>query len=104
MRLKEHPILDKKTKQQKVTISVDGRKISALLAEPVAAALIASGLKTLRVTKKFHSPRGIFCAVGKCTDCMMTVNNKKNVRICTEKVTPNMQIFTQIYEENKKSK
>ena len=32
--------------------------------------------------KKEHKPRGIFCAIGRCTDCVMVVDGKPNVRTC----------------------
>ena len=46
-------------------------------------------------TAKNHEPRGIFCGIGQCTDCVMTVNGKPNVRTCITPVEDGMVIETQ---------
>ncbi|MFH1777278.1 MAG: (2Fe-2S)-binding protein [Candidatus Omnitrophota bacterium] len=99
MRIKKHPILNALPNHRTVTIYFEGRKISAFAGEPVAAALVANGIKVLKITKKFHSPRGIFCAIGRCTDCMMKVDGKSNVRICLEKVCHDMRIEREKHEK-----
>lgn len=105
MRLKEHPILDKLPARKPVKITVNNKKITAYAGESLAAALVGAGIKTLKITKKFHMPRGIFCAIGRCPDCLMTVNGRKNVRICLEKVAPGMNIALDNYEaKDKKDK
>ena len=74
MRILEHPILGKLEKRNKVTIEFDGKPIEAYEDEPIAAALMAAGIHVLRYTPKYHEPRGVFCAIGQCTDCMMIVD------------------------------
>lgn len=54
----------------------------AIEAEPIAAALIASGRCAFRYTERFSEPRGIFCVIEGCTDCLMEVNSRPNVRCC----------------------
>jgi len=84
LRIYDHPILpplDKKT----VTIYYNGRPLEALEGEPVAAALMAAGIRSMRSTPRYHEPRGVFCAIGRCTDCMMIVDGVPNTRTC---VTP----------------
>lgn len=39
---------------------VDDKIIRALEGEPIAAALIASGIKTFKITNKKREPRGVF--------------------------------------------
>ena len=80
--------------RRKVTIRIDGRDIEAQEGEPIAAALIAAGVKVFRYTRK-NEPRGIFCAVGRCTDCIMTVDGQPNVRTCITPVRDGMIIYTQ---------
>ena len=46
----------------------------------IAAALIANGIWINRYTAHKNKPRGIYCAIGRCTDCIMTVDNVPNVR------------------------
>lgn len=94
-RIVEHPILEKLPERKRVLISVDGRTIEAFEGEPIVAALIAAGIHICRITKKRNEPRGLFCAIGRCTDCMMTVNGVPNVRTCITPVEENMKIETQ---------
>ncbi len=42
-----------------------------------------------------YEPRGLFCAIGRCTDCVMTVDGVPNVRTCVTLVEGGMSIETQ---------
>ncbi len=95
MRVIHHPILGNTAEHKQVTIRVDGVEIEACEGEPVAAALMAAGVKVFRMTRKRKEPRGIFCAVGRCTDCVMTVDGQSNVRTCITPVQDGMEIQTQ---------
>jgi len=95
MRVKHHPILGEDKRKEDVTIIVDGRKIRAIAGEPIAAALMAAGIRVFRKTPKKNQPRGVFCAIGRCTDCVMTVNGIPNVRTCVTPVEDGMVIETQ---------
>ena len=80
MRISEHPIIESYNKGRKVTFSFDGKELSGYEGESIAAALKAAGVMVHRYTAKQHKPRGIFCAIGRCTDCVMIVNGVPNVR------------------------
>ena len=95
MRIMEHPILGDLKKTKEITLVVDGKKINAFEGEMISAALVASGLFTFRYTSKKKEPRGIFCSIGRCTDCVMEVNGRPNVRTCVTPVEYNMVIKTQ---------
>lgn len=95
MRIEEHPILGTLEKKAVIKIEVDGRPIDAFEGEPIAAALMAAGISVFRYTRKKGEPRGIFCAIGQCTDCMMTVDGVPNVRTCIIPVKAGMKIKTQ---------
>ncbi len=95
-RIKDHPILDQPEWGERVTLYLDGEPIEAFEGEPVATALMAAGRRVLRYTSKHHEPRGIFCALGRCTDCMMTVDGHPNVRTCITPVRDGMIVETQI--------
>jgi len=94
-RIKEHPILGKLEEKKEVTIWVDGKALKAYEGEMIAAALVANGIKIFRYTKKRKEPRGIFCAIGRCTDCVMVVDGIPNVRTCITPVREGMKIETQ---------
>ena len=95
MRTKHHPILNDETRECNATIIVDGKKVPAIEGEPIAAALLAAGIRKFRETPKYHKPRGIFCAIGRCTDCVMIVDGIPNVRTCVTPVRNGMVIKTQ---------
>lgn len=99
MRVKTHPILDTGEERRKVTITVDGEEVEAYEGEPIAAALMAAGIKVFRKTKKRHHPRGPFCGIGLCTDCVMQVNGKPNVRTCVTPVEEGMTVQRQNHDE-----
>jgi len=96
LRIVDHPILGKLKERKKVFIEVDGRKIEAYEGEPIAAALLAAGVRVFRYTSKGKEPRGLFCAIGRCTDCVMIVDGIPNVRTCVTSVRDGMKIETQI--------
>jgi D-hydroxyproline dehydrogenase subunit gamma len=55
----------------------DGQPVSARVGESVAAALFASGTKTLRTSPREHLPRGMFCLMGSCQECLVLVNGHR---------------------------
>ena len=96
MRIVHHPILGNfRPPGKAVTIVYNGKKIAAYEGEMIATALMAAGVKTFRYTVKKREPRGIFCAIGRCTDCVMEVNGRLNVRTCMTLVEDGMKINTQ---------
>ena len=95
MRISEHPILDGYEKGREVSFTYDGKALKGYEGEPIAAALKANGVLIHRYTKKRHEPRGIFCAIGRCTDCVMNVDGKPNIRTCITPLKENMVIRTQ---------
>ena len=94
-RLKEHPILGTYEKGEKVKFYYDGKPLEGYKGEPIAAALMAAGVKVHRYTAKQHKPRGIYCAIGRCTDCVMVVNGEPNVRTCITPLEEGMDIKIQ---------
>jgi len=94
-RVLNHPILGPLPPVRRVKIRVDGREITALEGEPIAAAVAAAGIRVHRYTAARSEPRGIFCAIGQCTDCVMTVNGVPNVRTCITPVVEGMVVETQ---------
>lgn len=95
MRVEDHPILGKLEEKKEVTIFYNGQPIKALEGEPIASALMAAGIKSFRTTAKRKEPRGIFCAIGRCTDCMMVVDGIPNTRTCVTMVKDGMKVETQ---------
>ncbi len=96
MRVSHHPILGEETTETDVNITIDGAAYKAKRGEVIAAALLANGIRIHRYTTKQHRPRGLYCGIGQCTDCVMTVNGVPNVRTCITPVEEGMVIETQM--------
>jgi len=94
-RVKNHVVLGPLEERAKVKITVDGKEIEGYENEMIAATLMANGINVFRETKKKHEPRGIFCAIGRCTDCVMVVDGVPNVRTCVTPIKEGMVIETQ---------
>lgn len=94
-RVMDHPILGPAPEARIILIEVDGRPVKAVEGEPIAAALIAAGFSSFRNTPARHEPRGVFCAIGRCTDCVMTVDGIPNIRTCITPAKEGMRITTQ---------
>jgi predicted molibdopterin-dependent oxidoreductase YjgC len=96
LRVVDHPILGAAHRGKEVEITVDGKNIFAVDGEPIASALIAAGIMTFRKTRIRKEPRGYFCGIGLCTDCMMIVDGAPNIRTCITPAREGMKIETQI--------
>lgn len=94
-RVTSHIILGDLPESEMVTILVDGKPMQARKGEMILAALLAEGIIINRYTAKRHEPRGLFCGIGQCTDCMMTVNGVPNIRTCITPVEDGMTVETQ---------
>jgi sarcosine oxidase subunit alpha len=95
-RIYEHPILEF-DRGEEVTIYLDGQPMKAFESETVAAALYANGLREFSKSIKYRRPRGFFCAIGRCSSCMMEVDGVPNVRTCIVMAKDGMQIKRQKY-------
>src|SRR6202034_2564446 len=74
-----------------LTIHFDGRPIPALDGETIAAALSAAGIVAFRHTAS-GAPRGLYCGMGACFDCVVTVDRRIGQRACLTKVADGMQV------------
>jgi len=78
-----------------VPVYVDGKEVQAFEGETVLAVLWASGDHTLHTTARTREPRGFFCGIGVCFDCLVTIDGIVNLRACLEPVRVGMKIERQ---------
>jgi hypothetical protein len=76
-------------------IRFDGEAIPVEDGQTVAAALIASGRRSWRRTRRGRQARGVFCGIGVCFDCLATVNGVPNQRACLVEARPGDEVVTQ---------
>lgn len=65
-----------------VAFSVDAEPVRGLLGQTIAGAMLAAGTISWRTTASARRPRGLFCGIGVCFDCIATVNGERDVRLC----------------------
>ncbi|MQM27590.1 (2Fe-2S)-binding protein [Glycomyces albidus] len=63
-------------------VTWDGEEIEAREGQTVAAVLTARGVRSWRTTRVAGRPRGLFCGIGVCFDCLVKVNGVPDVRAC----------------------
>ena len=88
----EHPVLGTLPEAGTVTFDYNGEPVTAREGDTVAAALTALGIRVFRHTRKRGEPRGVFCGIGHCNDCVMTVNGVPRVRTCLTAVEEGMVV------------
>jgi predicted molibdopterin-dependent oxidoreductase YjgC len=79
---------------ERVTFTFDDVPMQAQPGQTVGAALLAGGVVSWRVTRSGGRPRGIFCGIGACFDCLVDVNDDRCLRACLVPVHPGDQVRT----------
>jgi len=59
-----------------------GSVVPAQPGQSVGAALVAAGILDWRTTRQGGRPRGLFCGIGVCFDCLITVDGMPDQRAC----------------------
>lgn len=65
-----------------ITLSIDGETVRGLAGQSIAGVLLAADRLTWRTTAVGRRGRGVFCGIGVCFDCLITVNGLRDVRAC----------------------
>lgn len=78
-----------------IDIVVDGAVIHARMGDTVAAAMLAAGMMCVRTTPVTGAPRGPFCMMGVCFDCLVTIDGRASQQACLVTVAPGMYVDTQ---------
>jgi hypothetical protein len=78
-----------------LTIYFDGAPLAARDGDSVAAALLSHGIHTIRDTPVTGAPRGPYCMMGACFDCLAVVDGQPGVQTCLAPVRDGMNIERQ---------
>ncbi|SFP06938.1 2Fe-2S iron-sulfur cluster binding domain-containing protein [Amycolatopsis arida] len=76
-------------------VKVDGRAVPARPGQTVAGLLLGLGRTSWRTTRHGGRPRGVFCGIGACFDCLVVVNGVPDVRACQRVVEDGDDVRTQ---------
>ena len=82
-------------RSKSVQFEFEGRKVLARPGQSIAAALWATQQTALRTTAKDAAPRGYFCGMGICFDCLVTVDGRPNCRACLVPAADGMVVTRQ---------
>ncbi len=78
-----------------VTIRFEGRSLKCRAGTTVAVALWEAGVRALSHSPKYGRPRGLHCARGHCTSCLMRIDGVPNVRACETPVRDGLRVERQ---------
>jgi hypothetical protein len=77
-------------------LSVDGRELLAHPGETLAAAMLAADARAFRKDRSGR-PRGLFCNMGVCSECLVNLlgdDGVRRIRACVTSARPGMTVET----------
>ena len=83
------------TRGKEIEIFINGQPVRAFEGETIGAALAAVGIREFRRTEQLQDPRGLYCCMGTCYGCLVTVNGQPSVKACVTPVQAGQQITLQ---------
>lgn len=77
------------------TFEFDGATVDFRPGQTLGAALVAAGRPSWRTTRVTGARRGLFCGIGICFDCLVTIDGEPNQRACLVLAEPGLRVTTQ---------
>jgi len=78
-----------------VRFRFEGREFQAPEGMNLAAALLANGEAVFRESLVSGAPRGPFCLMGACFECLVVIDGKPGRQACMAEVAENMEVHRQ---------
>jgi predicted molibdopterin-dependent oxidoreductase YjgC len=75
-------------------IEVDDQKVTAYEGESIATVLMAAGIRAFEHHATPHAPSRLFCGMGTCQQCLVTIDDLPNCQACQTFVRPGMKVKT----------
>jgi sarcosine oxidase subunit alpha len=75
-----------------ISFSFNNKKYKAKEGDTIAAALFANGIRSNRKTFGKNTPRGSFCFMGVCFECLVKINGVRAIQGCRTKLRDGMEI------------
>jgi predicted molibdopterin-dependent oxidoreductase YjgC len=79
----------------RIALFIDGRAVTVPADISVAAAMLATGMEACRTTPVRGAPRGPYCHMGVCFDCLVTIDGVPNRQACMVSVADGMRVESQ---------
>ncbi|MFI2666885.1 (2Fe-2S)-binding protein [Micromonospora carbonacea] len=77
-----------------VSVLLDREPTDVPAGVSIAAAVALAGRRALRTSRPSGELRAVFCGMGSCHECVVTVDGVRGVRACITPVAPGMRIDT----------
>lgn len=68
-------------------ITFEGRTLRGESGQTLAGVLVSHRILDWRTTSATAEPRGLFCGIGVCFDCVLVVDGERDVRACQRRAT-----------------
>jgi predicted molibdopterin-dependent oxidoreductase YjgC len=78
-----------------VRFRFEGRELQAPEGMNLAAALLSNGELEFRESPVTGAPRGPFCMMGACFECLVAIDGKSDRQACMVEVAENMEVRRQ---------
>jgi len=78
-----------------VAVDFEGRRLTGRRGQSIAGVLLANDVVDWRTSTRRGEPRGVFCGIGVCFDCVVTVDGERDVRACQRPATDGATIERQ---------
>ena len=91
LRISDHGV----SRGAQLTFWFDDNELVAYEGESIAAATLAHAIRSLRLTARNAEPRGVYCGMGVCFECLVTVDGWPNHRACLTGVASGMRVHSQ---------
>ncbi|MFL4474948.1 (2Fe-2S)-binding protein [Paeniglutamicibacter sp. MACA_103] len=80
------------TTPRRITVTLNNARVTADAGQSVGAILMGEGIKAWRTTRNEGKARGLFCGIGACYDCLVTIDGQPNQRACLVEACDSMNI------------
>ncbi|WP_019241740.1 MULTISPECIES: (2Fe-2S)-binding protein [Bacillus] len=87
-----HPILNDLTNRRTIRFTFNRKEIAGIEGDTIASALLANGIRTIRLHEESGTPRGIYCNIGHCFECRVTVDGLYGSRSCLTLIEDGMKV------------
>ena len=94
VRITSHPMGDP-IGRRSFDIFVNDRPVKVFEGETLAAALWANGFISLGHNPKTGANRGLYCGIGHCYECRVTVDGMEDIRSCLVRTREGMRVSLQ---------
>jgi D-hydroxyproline dehydrogenase subunit gamma len=77
-------------------LTVNGHTVTAYSGESLATVLLAAGVRTFQKSLDGKNRNRVYCGMGECMQCLVTVDGIPSCQACKTLARPGMRVETQL--------